>query len=75
MKVENENTKEVILMRLKDVARITGVAKSTILRMVTQNRFPEPIRLTEPRITVWPSDVVHNWVQDITRQGESTSQY
>ena len=36
MKVENENTKEVSLMRLKDVARITGVAKSTILRMVTQ---------------------------------------
>ncbi len=75
MKVENENTKEVSLMRLKDVARITGVGQSTIRQMVKQKRFPEPIRLTEPRITVWPSDVVHNWVKDITRQGESTSQY
>tara|TARA_Y100000766_G_scaffold254967_1_gene240733 strand:+ start:199 stop:411 length:213 start_codon:yes stop_codon:yes gene_type:complete len=40
MKVENENTKEVSLMRLKDVARITGMGQSTIRQMVTQKRFP-----------------------------------
>lgn len=59
---------ESSLMRLPDVSHATGIGKSTIWRLVSQGDFPAPIRLLNPKITVWKSNEVQDWISKATRQ-------
>jgi prophage regulatory protein len=47
-----DNSVEVILLRLPTVMRITGLARSTIHKLIAQNRFPAPITLST-RAVAW----------------------
>ena len=38
-------------LRIKDVMKMTGIAKSTIWLWVSEGKFPKPIKLS-PRITI-----------------------
>jgi len=50
-------------LRITNVMKKTGIAKSTIWLWVKQNKFPKPIKLS-PRITVWSEDSINEWMQN-----------
>ncbi|ADG94086.1 phage transcriptional regulator, AlpA [Arcobacter nitrofigilis DSM 7299] len=47
-------------IRIQDVMKKTGIARSTIWLWVKENRFPKPVKLS-PRITVWEEDKIQEW--------------
>jgi prophage regulatory protein len=53
-------------LRLPDVARLTGLPRSTIYAMVAKGGFPTPIKLSE-RSSAWRSDELEQWVEERTR--------
>ena len=53
---------ETNLLRLPDVRRATGLARSTIYALVADGRFPAPIKLGE-RATAWVSGEVEDWIK------------
>ena len=55
-----------ILLRLPTVMRITGLAKSTIYKLISQNQFPVPIKLSE-RAVAWLQTEIENWVSSRVR--------
>ena len=50
-------------LRIKDVMKKTGIAKSTIWLWVSEGKFPKPIKLS-PRITVWESNKIDEWMRN-----------
>ncbi len=48
-------------LRIVDVMKKTGIAKSTIWLWVSEGKFPKPIKLS-PRITVWDEKEIDNWI-------------
>ena len=50
-------------LRIVDVMKKTGIAKSTIWLWVSEGKFPKPIKLS-PRITVWEEEKVNNWMKE-----------
>lgn len=48
-------------LRIVDVMKKTGIAKSTIWLWVSEGKFPKPIKLS-PRITVWNEKEIDNWI-------------
>ena len=55
-----------ILLRLPMVIRITGLARSTIYKMISQNQFPVPIRLSK-RAVAWLQSEIEGWVASRVR--------
>jgi prophage regulatory protein len=58
------------LMRLGDVARFTGLPRSTIYAMAAKGLFPKPIKLSE-RTSAWRSDELDQWVEARTKASRS----
>jgi prophage regulatory protein len=50
-------------LRIKEVMKMTGIARSTIWLWVSEGKFPKPIKLS-PRITVWESNKINNWMEN-----------
>ncbi len=48
-------------MRRQQVEALTGLARSTIYKLVQDGTFPAPIKLTA-RSVAWPSDQVQAWI-------------
>lgn len=48
-------------LRITEVMKMTGIAKSTIWLWVREEKFPQPIKLS-PRITVWDEIKVQEWM-------------
>lgn len=49
-------------LRITDVMKMTGIAKSTIWLWVSEDKFPQPIKLS-PRITVWEEEKIEYWMK------------
>ena len=47
-------------LRLGDVMRVTGLARSTVYRLMAENGFPAPCRLSR-RAVGWRSDDIAQW--------------
>ena len=47
-------------MRLPDVLKLTGLARSTVYRMVAEQTFPAPVKLSR-RAVGWPQNSVAEW--------------
>lgn len=52
------------MLRAKDVVRLTGISLATLKRMVLDNRFPKPCRLS-PRRIGWPARDVKAWLEGL----------
>ena len=64
-RTQSSAQKEVIeaipqLLRLPAVLRVTGLARSTVYRMVAEHTFPAPVKLTK-RAVGWRHDDVRQW--------------
>jgi prophage regulatory protein len=55
-----------MLLRLPTVMRITGLAKSTIYKLISQNQFPVPIKLSA-RAVGWLQSEIEGWVSSRVR--------
>jgi len=55
-----------ILLRLPMVIRITGLARSTIYKLISQNQFPVPIKLSK-RAVAWLQSEIESWVSSRMR--------
>ena len=55
-----------ILLRLPMVMRTTGLARSTIYKLISQNQFPVPIRLSK-RAVAWLQSEVESWIASRVR--------
>jgi len=55
------HTTQTALLRRRQVEALTGLARSTIYKMVSQGSFPAPIKITGKAVA-WPSDAVDAWV-------------
>ena len=53
---------DTTMLDMHDVMRLTGLSKSTIKRMVSDDRFPKPIHLS-PRRIGWPAGDVKAWLE------------
>lgn len=47
-------------LRITNVMKKTGIARSTIWLWVKENKFPQPIRIS-PRVTVWIESEIEEW--------------
>jgi len=68
MKHFEEVTPDAI-MRRKNVERHTGLARSTIAKLISIGDFPKPIRLTN-RAVGWRTSAVEAW---LASRAQSTS--
>ncbi|KWV73398.1 MULTISPECIES: helix-turn-helix transcriptional regulator [Pseudomonas] len=46
-----------------EVARIIGVSRRTVFRMMDAGEIPQPIRLSK-RTMVWLPEVIENWLKE-----------
>ncbi len=51
------------LIRIKDVSKLTTLARSTIWAKVANKEFPAPIRLS-PAICVWREIEIEQWISN-----------
>ena len=56
--------KAVKLLRLPAVSEMTGISTGHVYRLVRENKFPKPTRVKTPKMTVWPSNVIEEWIAD-----------
>jgi prophage regulatory protein len=56
------------ILRLKQVAAIVGLGKSSIYRKVQEGTFPAPIKLGSARASGWISTEVFDWIDDQIRR-------
>jgi len=49
-----------VFLRLPSVIRMTGLARSTIYRLVSEQQFPAPVRLG-PRAVAWRRTDLEQW--------------
>lgn len=52
------------VLRLKQVAAVVGLGKSSIYRKVQEGTFPKPIKLGSARASGWISTEVYDWIDD-----------
>lgn len=57
------NTNPISLLRRNQVEAITGLARSTIYKLIKAGAFPKPIQLTD-RAVAWPSNLIDSWVSE-----------
>lgn len=55
-----ESEADRLLLRIGSVMRITGLGRSTIYRLVADNAFPAPVRLTK-RAVAWRRSELEQW--------------
>jgi prophage regulatory protein len=53
-----------VLLRMSEVARETGMGKSTIWAKVKRGEFPQPVRYGG-KCTRWPSSEIETWKRSL----------
>jgi len=62
-----------VLLRRRQVEALTGLARSTIYKLIARGDFPAPVQLTAKAVA-WPSDAVSAWVDArMTSSARTTS--
>ncbi|MBK6972993.1 MAG: AlpA family transcriptional regulator [Sterolibacteriaceae bacterium] len=54
------------LLRLPNVIQITGLARSTIYKLISDERFPPPLKLSQ-RAVAWRLLDIEQWIASRTR--------
>jgi len=52
------------ILRLKDVIRQTGLARSTIYAEIAKGNFPQQVKLTGSRSVGWHQSSILEWIKD-----------
>ena len=54
-------THPISVLRLPEVQSKTGLARSTIYKMMSEGKFPIPIKITSKAVA-WPSMEIDDWI-------------
>lgn len=54
-------TTRIALLRRKEVEAQTGLARSTLYKLIASGDFPAPVRITAKAVA-WPSNLVDAWI-------------
>ncbi len=49
------------LLRIQEVANLTGLSRSSIYKQIKLKNFPTGVKITD-RSTAWPSNEVEAWI-------------
>ena len=66
---DNRTTKSEVestapaLLRLPLVIRVTGLGRSTIYKLISEKKFPGPVRVSERRVA-WRRVDIDRWSED-----------
>lgn len=52
----------VMFLRLQTVIRVTGLSRSTLYRLMSDDQFPRPVRLG-PRAVAWRRTDIDAWAE------------
>ena len=52
------------LLRLPEVMKRTGLARSTVWKWVSDGKLPKPIKLSR-RVTVWKSSELDRYIKEL----------
>ncbi len=50
-------------IRIKEVMKLTGIARSTVWLWAKEGKLPKPIKLS-PRLTVWSELEIQAWLNE-----------
>lgn len=50
------------LLKIGAVCTATSLARATLYRLIAQDAFPKPCKLSARRVA-WPEDVINDWVR------------
>ncbi|MCY4488004.1 MAG: AlpA family phage regulatory protein [Deltaproteobacteria bacterium] len=53
-------------MRADDVVTLTGLAKSTMYRLMSGSQFPAAVKIG-PRAVAWKVEEVQAWISELSR--------
>lgn len=74
MNHHSDETSQIVsahIILLKDVVRLTSLSRSTILRMIDREEFPQPIALSTRRCGFFVHEV-NDWISNRPRAGKSS---
>lgn len=54
-------TNNFSFLRIQSVQTLTGLARSTIYKLMSTSDFPKPVKPT-PRVSAWVMSEVENWM-------------
>ena len=58
-----QHAPKIVLLRRPAVEQKTGLARSTIYKLMALGKFPKPVQLTKKAIA-WPSNVIDAWIDE-----------
>lgn len=61
---------KIALLRRKDVEAQTGLARSTLYKLIGEGNFPAPVRITSKAVA-WPSNLVADWIDSRISAGKN----
>ena len=61
---------DVKLLRRSEVLQICGISKSTLYEMISQERFPAPVRISQ-RAVGWRAGDIRAWLESLPQASES----
>jgi len=68
--MESNMTVKKRFIRLPEVLERTGFSKAWIYRLISQNRFPKPIKLGERAIAFLESEI-DDWIEQIVHSSRN----
>jgi excisionase family DNA binding protein len=58
------------LLDTRELAKLLGVSRRTIVNLRARGRLPAPVMLT-PRLPRWPLEAVERWIRESGSQREA----
>ena len=55
-------------IRIKELALMLSIGRSTIYKLMKKNQFPQQIKLSE-RTVVWRLSVINEWIEERKKLG------
>ena len=55
-------------IRIKELALMLSIGRSTIYKLMKKNQFPQQIKLSE-RTVVWRLSVINEWIEEREKLG------
>lgn len=66
------NVKERRLLAMREVTDLTSLSSSSIRRLSRENKFPQPVQVTESRVAWLEADVA-KWIDSVCMKGQATN--
>lgn len=56
-----DSTPLMMLLRMPDVIRMTGLGRTTIYKLIKEKQFPNQVKISK-RSVAWPASEIQRWI-------------